>query len=100
MGYLFSPGFSSLYDAIHGWMTGWMDGSRDEKSVTKMITTSFTICNNTLEISVKSEKKQHSTLSLVIHRVRFKKNLQKSTIAFKKGGGGGKLRKPSILMVS
>jgi hypothetical protein len=20
------PGFSSLYDAIHGWMTGWMDG--------------------------------------------------------------------------
>jgi len=25
-GYLFLPGFSSLYDAIHGWMTGWMDG--------------------------------------------------------------------------
>jgi hypothetical protein len=25
-GYLFLPGFYSLYDAIHGWMTGWMDG--------------------------------------------------------------------------
>ncbi len=24
--YLFLPGFSSLYDAIHGWMTGRMDG--------------------------------------------------------------------------
>ncbi len=24
--YLFLPGFSSLYEAIHGWMTGWMDG--------------------------------------------------------------------------
>jgi hypothetical protein len=30
-GYLFLPGFSSLYDAIHG----WMDGSHDEKSFTK-----------------------------------------------------------------
>ncbi len=28
--YLFLPGFSSLYDAIHGWMTGWMDGWWDE----------------------------------------------------------------------
>jgi hypothetical protein len=35
-GYLFLPGFSSLYDAIHGWMTGRMDG----KSFTT--TTSFT----------------------------------------------------------
>jgi hypothetical protein len=25
-GYLFLSGFSSLYDAIHGWMTGRMDG--------------------------------------------------------------------------
>jgi hypothetical protein len=25
-GYLFLPGFSSLYDAIHGWMMGRMDG--------------------------------------------------------------------------
>jgi hypothetical protein len=24
-GYLFPSGFSSLYDAIHGWMTEWMD---------------------------------------------------------------------------
>ncbi len=24
-GYLFLSGFSSLYDAIHGWMTIWMD---------------------------------------------------------------------------
>ncbi len=38
-GYLFLPGFSSLYDAIHGWMTGRKDG----KSFTR--TTSFTICN-------------------------------------------------------
>jgi hypothetical protein len=39
-GYLFLPGFSSLYDAIHGWMTGRMDG----KSFTT--TTPFTICNS------------------------------------------------------
>jgi hypothetical protein len=38
--YLFLPGFSSLYDAIHGWVTGRMDG----KSFTT--TRSFTICNN------------------------------------------------------
>jgi hypothetical protein len=25
-GYFFLPGFSSLYDAMHGWMTGWTDG--------------------------------------------------------------------------
>jgi hypothetical protein len=37
--YLFLSGFSSLYDAIHGWMTGRMDG----KSFTT--TKSFTICN-------------------------------------------------------
>jgi hypothetical protein len=38
-GYLFLPGFSFLYDAIHEWMTKqmdeWMDGSCDEKSFTK-----------------------------------------------------------------
>jgi hypothetical protein len=28
-GDLFLPGFSSLYDGIHGWMTGRMDGSHD-----------------------------------------------------------------------
>jgi hypothetical protein len=37
-GYLFLRGFSSLYDAIHGWMMRWMDrwmdGSHDEKSFT------------------------------------------------------------------
>jgi hypothetical protein len=37
--FVFLPGFSSLYDAIHGWMTGRMDG----KNFTTM--TSFTICN-------------------------------------------------------
>jgi hypothetical protein len=41
-GYLFLPGFSSLYDAIHGWMTGWMDGWKASR---KRTTTSFTICN-------------------------------------------------------
>ncbi len=30
-GYLFPPGFSSLYDAIHGWMTGRMDGKLHKK---------------------------------------------------------------------
>jgi hypothetical protein len=30
-GYLFLPGFSSLYDAIHEWMTGRMDGKLHEK---------------------------------------------------------------------
>jgi hypothetical protein len=38
--YLFLPGFSFLYDAIHGWMTRRMDG----KSFMTM--TSFTICNS------------------------------------------------------
>jgi hypothetical protein len=41
-GYLFLPGFSFLYDVIHGWMTRWMDG-RDEKASRKTITTSFNI---------------------------------------------------------
>ncbi len=27
-GYLFLPGFFSLYDVIHGWMTGQMDGCK------------------------------------------------------------------------
>jgi hypothetical protein len=44
---------------------------------------------NTTEASIKSGKDSTSTLSLVIiHRVRFRKNLQKSTLAFKEGGGG------------
>ncbi len=46
-----------------------------------------------LEISVKSGKDRVSTPSLVIHGLRFKKNLQRSTLALK-------LRKPSIFMVS
>ncbi len=37
------------------------------------------------EISVKSGKDSTSTLSLLIHRVRSKKNLQKSTFAFNGG---------------
>jgi hypothetical protein len=49
--------------------------------------------DSTLEISEKSGKHSTSTLILVIHRVRLKKNLQKSTLAFR---GGVKLRKPSI----
>jgi hypothetical protein len=36
-----------------------------------------------IEISVKPGKDSTSTLSLVIHRVRLKKNLHKNTIAFK-----------------
>jgi hypothetical protein len=35
-----------------------------------------------LEISVKSGKDSTSTMSLVIHRVRFNKNLQNTTIVF------------------
>jgi len=41
-------GFSSLYDAIHGWMTGWTDGWMGhmmKKTSRKMTTTSFTIYN-------------------------------------------------------
>jgi hypothetical protein len=38
-GDLFLLGFSSMYDAIHGWMMGrmdgWMDMSRDEKNFMK-----------------------------------------------------------------
>ncbi len=43
--YLFLPGFSFLYDAIHGWMTGQMDGWKDSR---KMTMTSFTICNDNI----------------------------------------------------
>ncbi len=41
-GYLFLPGFSSLYDAKHGWMMGRMD---EWKASRKTATTSFTMCN-------------------------------------------------------
>jgi hypothetical protein len=51
-----------------------------------------------LEISVKSGKDSTSALSLVIHRVRFLKYLQKKYISIQRGGGV-KLRKPSILIV-
>ncbi len=52
------------------------------------------IIPQTIEISVKSRKDTTSTLSLVIHRVRLKKNPQTSILAFK---GGVKLRKPPCL---
>jgi hypothetical protein len=39
----------------------------------------------TLEIYGKSGKDSTSTLSLVIHRVRFQKNQQKKTLVFKRG---------------
>jgi hypothetical protein len=39
------------------------------------------------DIRKKSEKHSTSTLSLVIHRVRLKRNLQKSTLAFREGAG-------------
>jgi len=38
-----------------------------------------------IEISVKSGKDSTSTLSLVIHRVRFLKNLQKCRLVFNRG---------------
>jgi len=48
-----------------------------------------------IELSVKEEK--HSTLSLVINRVRVKKKkVQKSTLAFT----GDETQKPSILVVN
>ncbi len=58
-GYLFLPGFSSLYDAIHGWMTGWMDGW---KTSWKTTTTSFTICRWP---GLSGQKNKHSTFSSV-----------------------------------
>jgi hypothetical protein len=39
--YLFLPGFSSLYDAIHA-MIEWIDGWKASRKTTM---TSFTICN-------------------------------------------------------
>jgi hypothetical protein len=39
----FLPGFSSLYDVIHGWMTGRMGGWKASRKTT---TTSFITCNN------------------------------------------------------
>jgi hypothetical protein len=51
-GYLFLPGFFSMYDAIHEWMTGWMDACMDGwKASRKTTTTSFTICNYMLVAS-------------------------------------------------
>jgi hypothetical protein len=41
-GYLFRPGFSSLYDAIHGWMTGRTDRWKASRKTTTM---PFTISN-------------------------------------------------------
>jgi hypothetical protein len=51
-------------------------------SSTKGYDSYMTIIKNegTLEISVKSEKDGTSTLSLVIHMVRSKKNLQQNTL--------------------
>jgi hypothetical protein len=46
----------------------------------------FFISPYIIEISVKSGKDSTSTLSLVIHRVRLKRNLQKSTLGFKGRG--------------
>jgi hypothetical protein len=48
--------------------------------------------NYVLGIFVKSTNYNTNTLSLVIHMVRFKRNLQKNTLALK-GGGGGKKHK-------
>jgi hypothetical protein len=50
----------------------------------------------TIEKSIKLGEDSTSTLSLVIQRVRFKKNLQKEYISIQ---GGVKARKPSILMI-
>jgi hypothetical protein len=57
----------------------------------------YPLVEKIIAICVKSGKDRVSTPSLVIHRVRFKKNLQKSTFALR---GAGQTRKPSILMVS
>jgi hypothetical protein len=50
-----------------------------------------------IELSEEEGKHSTRTLSLVIHKVRLKKNRQKSTLAFNRGV---KLRKPSILVVN
>jgi len=51
---------------------------------------------NILGFSVKSGKHGTSTLSLVQNRVRFKKNLQKGTLAL--STGGVKLRNAPLLV--
>jgi hypothetical protein len=50
-----------------------------------ILTEGMTKVAQVLEISEKSGKDSTSTLSLVIHRVRFKKNLQKRALAFNGG---------------
>ncbi len=50
----------------------------------------------TIEFSVKSGKHSTKTLSLVQNKVRFKKNLQKCTLAFKGEGRGGGTFKRAI----
>jgi hypothetical protein len=49
-----------------------------------------------VEFSVKSGKHSTTTLSLVQNRVRFKKNLQETKLAFQ---GGGETQKCTIFLV-
>jgi len=72
---------------IHGpWalINFFQPGALSNLSSSKGYDSYMTIIKNegTLEISVKSEKDGTSTLSLVIQRVRFKKNLQISKLPF------------------
>jgi hypothetical protein len=55
----------------------------------------FLNAKNSIEISVKSGKDSTSTLSLVIHRVRLKKQPANKYISIQRGV---KLRKPSIFL--
>ncbi len=48
-------------------------------------------CHYIIELSVKQEKHSTRTLSLVVHRVRLKENLQKKYMNIQRGM---KLRKP------
>jgi hypothetical protein len=43
-GYLFLSGFSSLYDAIHGWMMRWMDGWMKKASRKTTTTSNAQVC--------------------------------------------------------
>jgi hypothetical protein len=56
-GYLFLSGFSSLYDAIHGWMTRRIDGWMKKASL-KTTTISFTICNGASNNGTQEMKKE------------------------------------------
>jgi hypothetical protein len=78
-------------NVICNWASSWVGCMRDFHAKSQGFTLLYK--SYIIEISVKSGKDNTSTLSLVIHRVRLKRNLQKSTLGFK---GRGETQKPCL----